>query len=197
MKIVGKSLVIPLIYAELRYADSFELGKGIHLIHLNPQYKERLKGEKGLVGGYQRSLEYMIIGLSIEPSNLGINKELSINELLYLGIFIFFVIRLVTDIPFDIPFWFDISSNGDILGVGQTQVRTYRHSVPYHYLLDEGRTRERLEIIRPFPLDLLEYFINFPNTNRIIQAIEFASIGFQTFHIPTRLVNQVTFMEIL
>ena len=33
--------------------------------------------------------------------------------------------------------------------------------------------------------------------NRVLRAAEFAFIGFQTFHIPTRIVNHVTFLETL
>ena len=199
MEIVGRSLVIPLVDTELRHSDSIELGQGVHLFRLTPQYRDRLQKEEVLVGGYQSSLSRMSVGLSLEPSILYPSKHLSLPDSLLAGIFLSFALRLVTELPIDIPFWFDMSSDGQILGIGQTQLRTFRSSWQryYSYLLDEGQAFERINIFRPYTLKLLEYFIEFPETNRIIKAIEFASIGFQTRHVPTRLVNQVMFMEIL
>jgi hypothetical protein len=139
----------------------------------------------------------MHIGISLEPTIFFPNKDLSSNDTLLFAIFIAFSLHLVTGIPFDIPFWFDISPDENISGLGRTLVRTFRSSPRYTYLLDEEPIYERLSNFLPHSVSLLERYGEFPDSDRIIIAIEFAAIGFQTFHIPMRLVNQVMFMEIL
>ena len=43
----------------------------------------------------------------------------------------------------------------------------------------------------------MNLYITERSKNRVLRAVEFTSIGFQTFHVPTRLVNHVTFLETL
>jgi hypothetical protein len=197
VKIAGQSLVIPLIDTKLRYSNSIELIHGVIIKRLTPEYRERLKKEKALLAVYESSLGSMSVGLSLEPSILYPNRQLSLIDSLLAGIFLSFALRLATDVPIDIPFWFDVSSDGQILELGQTRVRTFRNTNRYRYLLDEGSTFKNVEILRSSASKLLECYFENPDSDRIIKAIEFASIGFQTRHIPTRLVNQVMFMEIL
>lgn len=197
MKIVGQSIVVPLIDAALNHLESIELCPGVHIIRLTPEYRERLQKDEVLVGGYDSSLDRMLVGLSVEPSLAYSKKQLSLNNKVLMGIFVFFALRLSTEVSLDIPFWFDISEDGQILGIGQTLVRTYRSSPRYTYPLDEGLTYERIETLRPYISLLLERYLEQPDTDRVIKALEFAGIGFQTRHIPMRLVNQVVFMEVL
>ncbi len=197
MSFVGHSIVVPLMDAELRYLDSIELGQGIRIISLPSEYRQRLGEDKVLVGGYQRSLNIMHVGLLFEPSISCPKKHLSLDDALLAVIFLSFSLRLAIEIPFDIPFWFDISVNNDISVVGRTLIRTFRSLPRYSYPLDEGLTYERINSFLPYSIPLLERYIEFPDSDRLIKAIEFSAIGFQTRHIPMRLVNQVMFMEIL
>ena len=197
MEIVGKSIILPLIDSNLNHSDSIELIPGVHVTRLGPQYREHLQKDKVLIGGYQRSLERMFVGLSLEPSIAYKKRQLSLAESLLMAIFVTFTLRLATEVTIDIPFWLDLSTDGLILGCGRTLVRTYRTSPPYTYPLDEGRTHDHIELLRPHLSSLLHRYLENPDTDRVIKALEFASVGFQTLHVPTRIVNQVTFMEVL
>ena len=197
MSFVANSIVIPLIDAELRYLDSIELGPGVSVIRLSPQYRQRLQDDKVLVGGYKSSLDRLSTGVSLKPLISFQDKHFSLKDLLSLAIFLSFTLRLATEIPFDIPFWFDVSEENKILGIGRTSIRTYRSLPRYSYPLDEGLTYDRIKSFLSHSLPLIERYIKFHVSDQIIKAIEFAAIGFQTYHIPLRLVNQVMFMEIL
>ena len=183
--------------AELNYVDSIELGPGVSIIRLNPQYRQRLQDDKVLLSGYQSSLDRLSTRISLQPSISLRDKHFSLNGALSLAIFLSFALRLATGIPFDIPFWFDVSENDNILGIGRTSIRTYRSWPRYQYPIDKGITIRNINHIIPHLPSLVEKYIKLHDSDKIIKAIEFAAIGFQTFHIPTRLINQVMFMEIL
>jgi hypothetical protein len=107
------------------------------------------------------------------------------------------LIRLTTGKPIDMPFWLDAEDRDEIRGFGQTLVRTYRTGPRDTYKLDDELALERMNNLSKGVDRLVELFIREKDKNRIIRGIEFVSIGFQTFHIPTRIVNQVTFLETL
>lgn len=106
------------------------------------------------------------------------------------------LIRLSTGVPIDMPFWFDVDDDV-VHGYGRTLVRTFRIGNHYKYPIDNGKQFGGLQKLPKGINTLINLFLTQTTQNRIIRAIEFSSVGFQMFHAPTRLVNQVTFLETL
>ena len=197
MGLKGKHLVIPLIDSCLNVLESIELCPGCSIIKLRNEYIDRLNENERVSGYYKKSIDGLTIGLSFTPTEIFPNEELNLVDSLKLAIFSCMVMRLTTGVPIDVPFWLDISDNGDLLDFERTLVRTYRSGSKYTYPLDEGIADERIKLLFNRHHELLDLAFKKKDQNRVIRAIEFASIGFQTYHVPTRLVNQVTFLETL
>ena len=193
----GHSIVLPLVDCALSGRKEIDLGAGVRLIQLSKAYRDKLIDDPILSSGYSKSTERISVGLAIQPGALFQDETLWLNEEIALGIFAALTLRLTCEVPIDIPFWFDVAGDGDILGAGRTLVRTFRSTPRYTYPLDKGVTLKRIAMLKPHCSSLLRLYRAQSDTNRVIKALEFAGIGFQTFHIPTRLVNQVTFMEVL
>jgi hypothetical protein len=137
-------------------------------------------------------------GLRITPSkSIFTDKNFTLDDIHTIGIFCSFLIRLATGIPIDFPFFFDYSVEDNIRGHGRSSVRAYRVGNQDYCPIDDSKRYKRLILLSKNLDDLLKLFIEKENENRIIRAIEFAAIGFQTSHVPTRLVNHVIFLETL
>lgn len=190
-------MIIPFIDSVLNHNDELPIGGGLYIIRIPPEHMRRLSESKEIVANYENSLGDITVGLKFNQDESPITKKLTINDKTKISIFASMLIRLVTAVPIDMPFWIDLSDDGDIKGLGQTRVRTYRVGRQYTYVLDEGFALERLNKLSNGVERLLTLLVTDKNKNRIIRAVEFVSIGYQTFFIPSRMVNQVTFLETL
>jgi hypothetical protein len=120
----------------------------------------------------------------------------------YYCIFTAFLLRLITDIPLGFPFWFFSSNNKKVMGYGRTFVQTYRNEpFGYTYPLDDDYYADAISLFRKNIENLSRRIIKYSDEadaeDRLIRAAEFISFAYQTFHITPRLVNAVTFLEIL
>ena len=196
MELVGESFVIPLFNATLISTDKFDLGDGISIIGIPDTFEEKLRSSPELIARYESSLEYMKVGLELVPSNFKENDALSIDELLKIGIFLSMTLRLATGVPIDMPFWFDFGEE-EIKSCGNTLVKTYHLEKRYLFTLNEGEQSDGLQKLGDFANELIKIYRKDPTGNVLMRAIEFVSVGFQNFHIPSSLVNNVVFLESL
>jgi hypothetical protein len=174
------------------------MGRGCRIIHLKDEYRRALKDNEAVSAGYEKIIPNLKIGLAIDPSKAFKSGILHYDKLKRCGIFASFIIRLATNIPIDIPFWFDLDKKNDVLLYGRTLVKTYRTSRRYTYIIDKDEAANRLAALTKNFNELLQLYLDDPKSHhRLLRAIEFSGIGYQTFHLLTRLVNQITFMEIL
>ena len=197
MSLKGKHLIIPLLDATLNEYQSINFCPGCSIIEIPQSYIDNLDENERVSGYYKRSINDITIGFRITPTEAFPAERLRFLDSLKLAIFCCMVIRLSTGVPVDVPFWLDVSESGDLLDFERTLVRTYRNGPKYKYPLDEGIAFERLNLLSNRLEELLNLALKEKDHNRVIRAIDFASIGFQTYHIPTRLVNHVTFLETL
>ncbi|MDY6791155.1 MAG: HEPN domain-containing protein, partial [Thermodesulfobacteriota bacterium] len=123
-------------------------------------------------------------------------QTLSRSKLYDFGVFIAMSIRLATGVPIDIPYWFDVE-NDEIKGYGNTLINTYRVGKRYLYPLDDGIQHSGLIALQKGLSTIAQKHIKESSKNVLIRAIEFAAIGFQNRHIPSRLVNNTIFLESL
>ncbi len=194
----GDHLFIPFVDAHFSTRKKIKLGKGIEIIETPKTFIERLEKDEKDHYRYRSSFDKMNIGLRITPSqSIFEGKRFSQDGIHDIGIVCSLIIRLATGIPIDFPFWFDYSKEDNIRSYGASLVRTYRTGPRYYYPIDTGKQFDGLKILIKHFDTLLKLFLEEKSNNRIVRAIEFASIGFQTFHIPTRLVNHVIFLETL
>ena len=184
-------MIIPFIDAVLREGKTLQIGPGFSIIALPDEHIKGLTEHRELVANYESSLENMAAGLRLEPAAIQNKIGFTDAQKLSLCIFTGMLIRLVTGVPIDMPFWLETNEQNDARAYGQTLVRTYRNGRRYTYVLDKGLALSRINNLSDRIDTLLNLFIKEKDKNRIIRAIEFVSIGFQTFHIPTRIVNQV------
>jgi len=196
MKLVGDRLIIPLCDAVLTQTTSYELCEGISLFTLSEGYRNRLSDQKELTARYSHSLDHMKCGLSVEPRKLMTGGPLSWYRLMELSVFVAMSIRLATGVPVDIPFWFACDGE-EIKGYGNTLLHTYRHGNRYEYPLDDGKQSRGFFALRNGIAEIAQKQISDSNKNVLVRAVEFAIIGFQTRHIPMRLVNNTIFLESL
>ncbi len=196
MQLIGNKLVIPLFDAELSRENSYDLCGGISVFTLTQHYEERLRSTPQIIAEYESSLSYMKCGLAIEPRALERGDKLGWSKLMEFGVFIAMSIRLATGVPIDIPYWFDVDHD-EIKGYGKTLLRTYRNENRYLYPLDEGVQSSGLIALQGRTADIAQKHILESSKNVLIRAIEFAAIGFQNRHIPSRLVNNTIFLESL
>ena len=196
MELIGNRLVIPLVDSILSKSSSYQLCDGISLITLSDEYLKRLKGQKELVARYSSSLDHMKCALSVEPKKLVSGGPLNFYRLMELGVFLSMSIRLATGVPIDIPFWFDCEGD-EIKGYGNTLVQTFRHGNRYTYPLDDGKQANGFMALKNGIGMVAQKHIFDSNKNVLVRAIEFSGVGFQTRHIPTRLVNSTIFLESL
>ncbi len=192
----GKKLVIPLFGAVLVSASSYKLCDGISLIALPKEYGDKLCSTPDIIARYVDSLPHMKIGVEIEPGRLLNGDQLDWYGLLEFGYFIAMTIRLVTGVPLDIPYWFDVEKS-EIKGHGNSLIRTFRTGRKYLYPLDDGKQSSGLSALQNGISDLAQKYILDSNKNVLVRAIEFAAIGYQTRHVPSRLVNHTIFLESL
>lgn len=196
MQLIGNKLVLPLFDAELSKSDTYDLCNGLSIFNLPNSYEKKLRSQTELIARYERSLKYMRSGLAIEPAKIENGIELDWQKLLEFGTFVAMSIRLVTGVPIDIPYWFDMDGD-EIKGNGNTQLKTYRTGNRYMYPLDDGKQSMGLSALQTGFEDILKNYMQSSNRNVLIRAVEFAAIGFQTRHIPSRLVNNTIFLESL
>jgi hypothetical protein len=193
----GFAMIIPFIDGVLSQSETVEIGAGFSIITLPHHYIVKLAERKEIVANYESSLDKLKAGLQFEPKTSQIKQDITVLEQVKVCIFAGMLIRLTTGKPIDMPFWLDAEDRDEIRGFGQTLVRTYRTGPRDTYKLDDELALERMNNLSKGVDRLVELFIREKDKNRIIRGIEFVSIGFQTFHIPTRIVNQVTFLETL
>ena len=196
MQLIGNKLVIPLFDIELSHADSYDLCDGISVFTLSQNYAAELRSKPDLIARYESSLQYMKCGLSIEPEMIEHGEKLSWSKLLEFGVFIAMSIRLATGVPIDVPYWFDVE-NDEIKGCGITLLKTYRVGNRYLYPLDDGIQSSGLIALQGGIANIAQKHIQESSKNILVRAIEFAAIGFQSRHIPLRLVNNTIFLESL
>lgn len=196
MQLIGSKLVLPLFGAQLLKGDSYDLCDGVSVFNLPDMYEKKLRSQTELVARYESNLKYMKSGLAIEPGKIENGSELDWQKLLEIGIFVAMSIRLATGVPIDILYWFDMDGD-EIKGYGNTQLKTYRTGNRYMYPLDDGQQSTGLSALRTGFADILKKHMQDSNRNILIRAVEFAAIGFQTRHIPSRLVNNTIFLESL
>lgn len=188
------SFVLPLLSVSLNSNERLTLCDGCYVDAIDRDLLRRMEGDGPIMGGYHFSVTP--IGLYFEIGNLATANHINHYQTQKLAVFTAMCLRLSTGIPLDIPFWLDIRGD-DLYQYGRTMVRTFRTESNYTYPIDEGIQRTNLDIYcRGLPI-LTELYTRWDNRHRLLRAIEFASIGFQTFHAPTRLVNHVTYLETL
>lgn len=197
MTIKGKHLIIPFLDATLNEMDYLDLCSGCSISKIPKNYIDHLDKNEMVSGYYKRSIKNITIGLRFTPSEAFPGQQLRFLASLKLAIFCCMAIRLATGVPIDVPFWLDISEDDELLDFERTLVRTYRNGPKYVYPLDEGIAIERINLLSKRLDALLKLAFEEKDQNRVIRAIDFTSVGFQTYHVPTRLVNQVTFLETL
>lgn len=196
MNLIGNRLYIPLIDAVLERGEDLALGTGITIHVLTDNFRETIGGNEAIAGQYSRSIEHMQVALALDPATLLPGEHRSLHDAQLVGIFVAMLIRLTTGIPVDIPFWID-AQDDEICGYGNTQVRMFRTGNRYQYPLDAGDQADSLGLLGNALNELVALNLNEGNKNRVIRASRFAFVGFQIFHVPTRLVNHVTFLEAL
>ena len=196
MLLTGNKLIIPLFDSELSHTKSYDLCDGIALFTLTKDYEEQLRSKPELIARYEYSLKYMKCGLSIEPDLFIHGKQLNWTNLMEFSVFIAMLIRLATGVPIDIPYWFDVE-NDEIKGCGNTLVITYRGGNRYLYPLDDGKQANGLTALQNGIAYIAQKHLQESSKNVLIRAIEFAAIGIQNRHIPSRLVNNTIFLESL
>ncbi len=196
MKLNGNKFVIPIFDAELSSHDSYELCDGISLFSLSEDYGQYLRKTPELIARYGDSLPNMKTGLVIETGKLKNGDKLDWHKLFEFSVFIAMTIRLSTGVPIDIPYWFDVDDD-EIKECGNTLHQTYRNGNRYLYPLDKGKQSSGLIALKSGLSEIAQRYILDKNKNVLIRAIEFAAIGFQTRHIPSRLVNNTIFLESL
>lgn len=189
-------LVLPLFDATLSNRKSFKICEGISLVKLTSQFESKLRSYPKLIARYEQSLRFMEIGLELTPSDIPQLNQLNWSKTLELGYFVAMAIRLATGVPVDIPYWFEMIGK-KITGVGNTQTKTYRTSNRYMYPLNSGKQVNGLFALRAGFPDVLDKYVTDANKNVLIRAIEFAAVGFQSHHIPSRLVNNTIYLESL
>jgi len=189
------AMIIPFIGGILSQSETLKIGAGFSIITLPDHYIVKLAERKEIIANYESSLDNLKAGLQFDPKTSQIKQDMPVLEQVKVCIFAGMLVRLATGVPIDMPFWLDTNNENEISG--QTLVRTYRTGKRYTYKLDDGLALKRINNLSKGVDRLVELFIEEKDKNRIIRGIEFISIGFQTFHIPTRIVNQVTFLETL
>ena len=194
--LVGNHLTMPLLNATLRHSDEYKLCGGCAITRLDNEVLKALKADKAIVGGYENSVERLSVGLTFTLGDLPFEPKLSRTELIRLGIYCAVLMRLATGVPVDVPFWFDVDKKVVVM-FGRTTIRTYTPFGNYVYILDDGIAENGLSNLVPRLEALIHLARKEDIQNRLVRAIDFASVGFQTRHTPTRLVNHVTFMETL
>jgi hypothetical protein len=197
MSVVSGRLVLPLIDCTLNKRESMNVATGIRIESLASSIVDELKENKVFSSGYGRALDSLKIGLVIEPTNIHRGDNTKIDENIRTAQFVARCLNLATEVPIDAPFWFDVSSDGEIHGRGRVITRIFRSGPRYTYPLDEGRQVVGIRALRRHLLALIVNYSSDLNIDRLGRALEFAMVGLQTWHIPTRLVNQVTYMETL
>ncbi len=188
------SFVLPLMSVILKSSERLELCAGCYVAPIPRDLVGRMEEDGPTMGGYRFSKDP--VGLYFDVDELNTAKKLNHFQTQKLAVFTAMCIRLSTGIPIDVPFWLDIREK-DLRQYGRTMIRTFRTGNDYTYPIDEGLQRTNLDIYCGGIPTLTELYTRWDNKHRLLRAIEFASIGFQTFHAPTRLVNHVTYMECL
>ncbi len=196
MQLIGSKLVLPLFGAQLLKGDPYDLCDGVSVFNLPDMYEKKLRSQTELVARYESSLKYMKSGLAIEPGKIENASGLDWQKLLEIGIFVAMSIRLATGVPIDIPYWFDMDGD-EIKGYGNTLLKTYRIDNRNMYPLDDDQQSKGFTALQTGFADILKKHMQDSNRNILIRAVEFAAIGFQTHHIPSRLVNNTIFLESL
>ena len=194
--LTGNRLILPLFGSKLSRAELYDMCEGITLFTLPKDYEEELHSKPELIARYENSLKYMKCGLSIEPDLLIHAETLTWPNLLEFPVFIAMLIRLTTEVPVDIPFWFDVE-NDEIKGCGNTLVATFRRGNRYLFPLDDGKQAKGLFALQNGIAAIAQKHLQESSKNVLIRAIEFAAIGIQNRHIPSRLVNNTIFLESL
>lgn len=196
MNLIGDTLYLPLIDAVLQDNLDVQLCNGIGIHALTDDYRVTIRANEAIAGRYSESIDHMQVALAITPEILLPESKPSLHELQSVAIFVAMLIRLTTGIPLDIPWWIDAKGD-DIQNFGNTRVRTFRTGKRYQYPLDRGTQDVNLQLLGGRLDGLVDSYVGERSKNRVLRAAEFAFIGFQTFHIPTRLVNHVTYLETL
>lgn len=197
MSIMSGRLVLPLIMTTLSNRRSLVLSPAIRIERLDASILDKLRGDAALSSGFSRAVSTLEIGLVLEPSKVDGGNDENLGENIRTAQFITRCLQLATDVPLDAPWWFDAARGGEVFGFGRVTARVFRSGPRYVYPLDEGQQTLGLKAIKPHLTRLIASYANDLTTDRVGRALEFAMVGFQTWHLPTRLVNQVTYMESL
>ena len=147
MSLKGKHLIVPLLDATLNEHQYINFCPGCSIVEITQNYIDKLKENEGISRYYKRSINDIKIGFCFTPIEAFPAQRLRSPDSLKLAIFCCMVIRLSTGVPIDVPFWLDVSENGDLLDFERTLVRTYRNEPKYNYPLDEEIAFERLDLL--------------------------------------------------
>jgi len=188
-----QQIILPLPYTCLNEERTFRLGKNCIIEELPIDYLERIKQNKLISARYEKILKNIEVGLK-----LTLPKKMIYENVKKTGIFCSMLVRLSTGIPIDVPFFYYWPKKDGEMVYGETGIRTFVNiKRNYIYPFDQGNQRKSMDLLSSKFDQFLDLFLKEGDKNRIIRAILFASVGFQTHYIPTRLVNLITFLETL
>ena len=199
---MNSEFFLPLLNVTLQGSDKFDIGFGLSIVAVPDDYYQLLKTKEELYIGYQKSIENLTVGLSFQPVEGHPIQSVFPEEAQYYCIFIAFILRLITGIPVDLPFWFFSLNEKKSMGYGRTFIRTYRNEPSrYTYPLDRGDCFDVVNLfgknIEKLSRRIIKYLNEAGAEDRLIRAAEFISFAYQMYHITPRLVNAITFLEIL
>ena len=194
--ILGDTLTLPILGAFLTEEKRVELCPGVGIEPLSAVYAARLKAQPELSARYTRSIDSMRAGVVLDKKIIDPQRALALAGLLDVARLAAMSIRLATGIPVDIPFYFDVQED-ELLGVGNTQIKTFRLEPEYRYPLDDGPQLEGIQALQKGYQSILDAQLQDKTKHVLLRALKFAAIGFETKHINVRLINNTVFLESL
>jgi len=198
-----ENFCIPLFNTCLVSNDDIDLGNGFYIKQIPDIYLNKLNEDLELSSGYRNQLDRLTIGIYFSPTDDSILTDIFDDQTQNTCFFVANLLRIITGVPIDFPFYFGQGENDiDEFLSGTSLIRNYGDQQGrYIYPIDGGDYDRNLDLLRAHMEQLVQAGYDHIETrttnNRLLRGLEFLSIANQTKHIAPRLVNEITFLEIL